>query len=612
MRRRFIFAVALPSILSLTARAHQKPWIEVRSPHFRVLTNGSQNDGRRVAKEFEQMRYVFADRYPEFRLEGGAPLTIFAPLDEATAKSLEPAVWKEKGAKPAGIFHHGYEREYAMVRLDTMGGEGAREIVYHEYTHTILHLNLHWLPVWLDEGLANFYGYTRFEEHKILVGAPPARYGMPRGTLIPIETLISVEQGSSYYRDEDKVYQFYAESWALVHFLIFGPGMERGKRLNQFATLLQQGVEQKKAFQQTLGNFKAVDHDLSDYLSKLSFQTRVLPDTTQIDEKTFSAGTMSVAQTEAELAGFHLWTRDIEGARSLAEQAIKDDAKLALAHENMGFADFSEGKDVEALTEFSQARALDPSLALSLFAKTMMSPLATSDAEADEDAFSAALLQVLSLNPQFAQGYVQLALLALRRNDPRTAFGLSRKAEQLDPSLAGYHTLSGEILLRLGRGGEAASFAKFVAQRWPGPDHDEAVELWDAIPADERPAGNAPTLTPILPKDTQLAEGIVASVHCSGAERNIVLVLNRDGRTLAFHGNGRFPGGFSDTIWYGADHFSFCHHLEGQRAIVQYRAPSDGSYAGDLTEVDIRNDLPGASSLRKISAASSAATVPKP
>jgi hypothetical protein len=247
MVRRAIFAACLLATGAIPASAHQKPWIEVRSPHFRVLTNGSQNDGRHLAKEFEQMRYVFADRYPDFRLEGGAPLVIFAALDEPTAKSLEPAIWKSSGAKPAGVFHHGWEKQYALVRLD--GADGAREVVYHEYTHTILQLNFHWLPVWLDEGLANFYGYTRFQEHKIYVGAPPARYGMPRGSLIPVETLISVNQGSGYYRDEDKVYQFYAESWALVHFLMFAPGMERGKRLNQFCALLQQGVEQKKAFQ---------------------------------------------------------------------------------------------------------------------------------------------------------------------------------------------------------------------------------------------------------------------------------------------------------------------------------------------------------------------------
>jgi hypothetical protein len=84
--------------------------MEVRSPHFRVLTNGSQDDDRHVAREFEQMRFVFAHRNPVFRLEGGAPMVVFAAQDEPTAKSLEPYLWKEKGAKPAGVFNHGWEK----------------------------------------------------------------------------------------------------------------------------------------------------------------------------------------------------------------------------------------------------------------------------------------------------------------------------------------------------------------------------------------------------------------------------------------------------------------------------------------------------------------------
>src|SRR5882724_8400947 len=59
--------------------ADEKPWIEVRSPHFRVITNGSEGSGRRIARAFELMRAVFADQFPGFKLEGNSPLTIVAP-----------------------------------------------------------------------------------------------------------------------------------------------------------------------------------------------------------------------------------------------------------------------------------------------------------------------------------------------------------------------------------------------------------------------------------------------------------------------------------------------------------------------------------------------------
>ncbi len=59
---------------------------------------------------------------------------------------------------------------------------------------------------------------------KILIGAPSPRfrYLQGPGALIPIDTLLAVNQRSPYYHDEDKVTRFYAESWALVHFTRIG------------------------------------------------------------------------------------------------------------------------------------------------------------------------------------------------------------------------------------------------------------------------------------------------------------------------------------------------------------------------------------------------------
>ena len=104
------FFVCCLSLLAVPRRADaaQEPWTEIRSPHFRVLTNGDTADARHVAHEFEQMRYVFAMAFPKFRLDTGADLTIFAVRDESTAKSLEPAIWKMKGgSRLASFIMHG-------------------------------------------------------------------------------------------------------------------------------------------------------------------------------------------------------------------------------------------------------------------------------------------------------------------------------------------------------------------------------------------------------------------------------------------------------------------------------------------------------------------------
>ena len=120
--RAFLFICWMVLVTAVLGAAGEKPWIEVRSPHFRVLTNGAPGDARHVAEEFEQLRYVFASRFPNLRLESGAPLTIFAARDADTAKALEPGTWKVMGPGLGGEFNTGWGKQYAMVRLDIGSG----------------------------------------------------------------------------------------------------------------------------------------------------------------------------------------------------------------------------------------------------------------------------------------------------------------------------------------------------------------------------------------------------------------------------------------------------------------------------------------------------------
>ena len=142
----------------------------------------------------------------------------------------------------------------------------------------------------------------------------------------------------------------------------------------------------------------------------------------------------------------------------------------------------------------------------------------------------------------------------------------------------------------MGNGADAAASAQFVADRWFGPDHDEAVELWNSVPTAQRPVGES--ISEMVPKDTQTVEGTVKSVTCADQDQGWAFVLNHAGQSLTFHRKGGFAAGYSDTLWYGGDHFSLCHHIEGLRAVVRYHKPTDATYAGDVAEIEIRDDLP--------------------
>jgi len=570
--------------------ADEKPLTEVRSANFRVLTNGSDHDARRIALEFEQMRAVFAASFPNMRLTTGSPLLIFAVEDGNGMKALAPGRWKNfKGPKPAGYFQHGWEKQFAVVRVD-QDRPGAYNVVYHEYVHTLLHSNFRWLPTWLDEGMAEFYGNTKFEGKKSFVGAPSTRvYHLRDRQFIPLETLFTVNPWVYYRGKEDEIATFYAESWALVHFLVFGPNMERGAKLTKFYTQLNKGDQQIKAFRDVFGDTKEVEKGLENYITAFSFPAYVIESPSPIQEKDFSARKLTKAESDAEIAGYRLWKGDSGEAVDLVDQALKEDPMLGLAHEEKGFIYFRQGKDEEAVHEFSRAYDLDKQRYLSQYFMTMMT--GKRDTPEQRKALNDGLMQTLQINSQFAPAYVELAILMLADGKNDHALAVSRRAEQLEPTRAGYHLLSAEILLRLKREKEAADFTRYVADRWHGPDHNEAVAIWNRIPAASRPPDAV--VVEEVEEQSQAAEGTLHSVNCEEKGKREI-TLEHDDKFMVFESKGRQMVGYSDTIWYGADHFNLCHHINGMHAVVRYRPPVGAEYAGDWLSLELRDELPPA------------------
>jgi tetratricopeptide (TPR) repeat protein len=588
LRSHCVLVLILSASTPIT-HAGEKPWTEVRSPNFRILTDGTASEGRRVAREFEQMRAVFAIAFPKMRLETGAPLIIFAPRDDFSMKALAPAQWKPTDSRFAALFRNGWERQYAIVRLD-QDLNGKNNVVYREYILTLLHANFRWLPPWLYQGLSEFYGNTRFESSKIYVGAPGQLvYRLKGATLFKVDELISENAGRKIGNDDRQINLFYSESWALVHYMIFAPEMEQGKKLEKFLNKLEASEDQKKAFEEVFGNFKDVEDSLSAYIRRFTFGSYELENPPQINEKDFPSRLMTLAETQAELGTYRLFCHDREEARVAIDEALHGDANLALAHETLGFMDFIDGKDEEAKSEFTKAYVTDSHRYLSLYYSTMLSPLLNSTADADVLSLRAAMYDALKANPGFAPAFIELARVMARQGNYPNALILARRAESLEPSRPGYHLFVGRILHALGRDEEAVKEATFVGERWRGPAQDEALEVWNSIPVEKRPP-DAFVVPETLP-GTQTMQGILVSLNCGEKKQGMLLTIQNSDGTHTFRGTSSYVIGYSETLWFGKDHFTPCHHLDGLRAIVRYKPATEKQTSGEWVELELREDL---------------------
>ena len=143
---------------SVTPGAENSGWVEVRTPHFVVSSNAGETAARGVANDFEQIRALFHVTFPELRVDPPQPIRIVVARDEATMRMITPDEWGgPEHVHPSGVFHSDGEMDYVVLRLDAEGTT-AFHTSYHEYTHSLMHLNFSRLPLCVREGVAEFFG----------------------------------------------------------------------------------------------------------------------------------------------------------------------------------------------------------------------------------------------------------------------------------------------------------------------------------------------------------------------------------------------------------------------------------------------------------------------
>ncbi len=578
--------------LSFVAPSKADNWVKVKSYHFTVISNGTEKQARQVALGFEQIHSVFNSMLPGLRTDASAETVVIAAKDENTFAELLPSEKKYAGHL-AGLFMKGWEKDYVIIRLDIP--DENRNVVYHEYIHKLLHLNFTRLPVWLDEGLAEFYGNTWMRSDGIYVGAPSPRLGELRSrTMYPLETILAVGPASPYYRDADKAGMFYAESWGLTHFLMFGPGMDQGIKMNVYLSSLQKGVESNKAFEQAFGNRQEVEKNFHAYANRFTYTAMRFDKMQKIDPAIFDGGPMSTPETNARLGGFYTKQHEMELADKKLGAALSEDSKSALAHENVAFLDFVQGKDEEARKEFDTAVELNPDSYLALYYQAMMKYHGKKDADSLTQ-LDAAMTKVIQMNPRFAPALVARSQIYVQQGKLQDAYNTSVQAQHLEPDRGGYLTNSAAILL-LGRNYAAAlRVAKTVAVRWYDSDSAEALAVADQArrlgKIEQSPEEKTEEDGEMeYAKDTTAVEGVVQSVHCEKS-KPMEIVLRSGDKLLNFRSGKMFGLGFSDTLWYGEDHFSGCFHLDGMNALVRYTPSPEPGGESEMRWFEIRDEL---------------------
>jgi TonB family protein len=472
MPRRIFLLLTIFAAFVTSMSGKDETWIEVRSEHFTVLSDSTEKQARHVADQFERMRIVFHDRFPKSSIDPGAPIVVLAIKDEKGFRALEPEAYLGKGKLGlAGLFLRAPDKNYVLMRLDAPG-EHPYAVVYHEYTH-LLNQKAGWLPLWLNEGLAEFYETTEIRDREVLTGQPSeGRRGvLLRNQLLPLPILFAVDANSPYYHEENKGSIFYAESWALTHYLTIKDDHENTNRLADYIKLVSENVDAVRAGTQAFGDLNALQIELEKYIQQGRYYYSKKSASIEVDDVAFKVQALTPAQADAVRADFLAYDQRIKDAKPLLERALRDDPSNVSAHETMGYIAFCERNLPEARKWYDQAIKLDSRSFLAYYYSAAIAVNSGQVGPENKSQVESNLRTAIKLNPSFAPAYDELAVFyGMRRENLKEAQLLALNAVQLDPGNLHYRLTTANILLQLERPSDAIRVLQNAASLAKTPD----------------------------------------------------------------------------------------------------------------------------------------------
>ena len=463
--------------VATAAGASPDRWVEARSTHFIVMTNASERSARHLASQFERMHAVFHALLPTEGDDADPPIVVLALKDRKDMQALEPESYLGKSQIDlSGFFLRGPEKNYILVRLDAQQ-EHAFANVYHEYTHYMLRKADGWLPLWLNEGLAQFYENTDIDEKYAWLGQANAEalHCLRVNELLPIATLLAIDSKSPYYHDEQKGSIFYAESWALTHYLIVIDRTTGSHHVHDYAQALAQGEDAVTAAQHAFGDLDKLQEALSMYVQRRNFLYFMMPAELSVKDAAFDVQAVPTPGADAVRADVLLYTGRTIEAKMLLDEVLRDDPKSALAHEGMGLLRYRGGDIAGAKQWFGEAVGLDEGnyLAHYYYAAAMLH----GGSGGEDEAIESNLRKSIDLNSEFAPGRDKLAMFyAMRHRRLDEARTLSLRAVELDPSQLNYRIDCAYVLTEQRQFAEAIGVLQTALRLARTPREVEAVQ----------------------------------------------------------------------------------------------------------------------------------------
>ena len=393
------------------ARPALDGWHSVSVNDIRIIANGTAEETRALARDLAGFDAAFAFLIGR-QIPATGPTTIALIRDSG----LKHRFRLDRGT--LGYAFTTLDGSLSCVGLDHPGQ--TRHVLLHEYTHLLLarHHDAR-VPRWYNEGLASFFETLAYRDGALVVGAITSDrlVGVVKRKPMPLAKMFGGDREATLRGQ--LISDFYATSWALIHYLMQTP---KGRReLSRFERELAKGTPLEQAREAAFARpFPQLDSELAVHIGYLAHGVAAV---SVLDPKQIAIAEppAAVPVPRGEVAR-ELGAIALALGEESADEAEDDGGISSLASELLGIAVAEDPTSARAGAALARARALD------------------GDADGSGEAIAAALRAAPGdVQVQLAAGRVALAAqddgeaqarfrsaIALDERSPSAWYGLGR------------------------------------------------------------------------------------------------------------------------------------------------------------------------------------------
>lgn len=441
-------------------------WIRADTAHFTLFSNVSRGYTQEIGHQLELFRHLLAGLNPELEINSPLPTYVFVFRN---AQSLGP--YKASfGAGPTALDAYFYaDRDANYIALNATPEDDWFAPVYHEFVHYMLNNNFTDVPLWFNEGLAEYYSTFRLTpQGEAEIGRPvrSAAAWLRGNSMMPLARLFDIAVRSPEYNEEERQGGYYSQCWALVHYLMWG---EPGWRTDLGDRVARLDAGEPLISLVPMDSMEELEKDFARYVRVKHYRSTLVDFSSA--GVSGAAGITPIDRAELLYRLGDLLARIDSGKEKQAEKhfraAIEEDPSHAASYAGLGFLRDSDGRHKEATPFYEKALALDlDDYMIAFLYATNLRRIALGEnysVTAIVDKPPAELLRArqlfrrsLELRPELAEAYAGLgATYFVATEDPRDGIAALETARRLLPSRMDivFHLM--QLYPRVERRGEA-------------------------------------------------------------------------------------------------------------------------------------------------------------